>query len=230
MSAAHAALNTVEVLEEILLYCSMQDLFRHRRTSRLWNDTIEESPRIRRYLFLDDAPEMELNPVLLRVLRPYGENCLYRDDLGPRFLRKDASWRRMLPIQPAPSIMQVIYMVGDVMFKLDEIRPKDGDGDGDGDGNGDGDGGGGGDGQMSQAFKRIYFWLYPDDHIDELESGQLVPCTESFSRDTAESWTWTPPTKDIMRIYIDGVELEQSRVAIIETSYTIRVFLQNRIF
>ncbi|RAH72407.1 F-box protein [Aspergillus aculeatinus CBS 121060] len=125
MSTAQTkALTTVEILETILLHVDIQSLLTSaQRVCHAWHDLIS-TPSLQKHLFLTpdwERPQPQRNPLLVHVfpgwfiiehgVDPDYRKKVGRDGLNPRwdltqpdqkasFIRKDASWRRMLVQQP----------------------------------------------------------------------------------------------------------------------------------
>ncbi|KAK5130998.1 hypothetical protein LTR08_001410 [Meristemomyces frigidus] len=69
MSAAEKVLGTVELIEQILLYSQLFELFRLQRVNCTFNTVIAESPELRRTMLLEHTAgnePMRLNPLLVR--------------------------------------------------------------------------------------------------------------------------------------------------------------------
>lgn len=121
--AAQKGLATPEILEMILIQVDISTLLTSaQRVCRSWFDVISKSPLIQKGLFFTPVNDSEwvigekrLNPLLIEAFpsifptedRPYS-GCLDVCDLPmtqdaltmARFIRKDASWRKMLVQQP----------------------------------------------------------------------------------------------------------------------------------
>ncbi|KAF2652080.1 hypothetical protein K491DRAFT_719266 [Lophiostoma macrostomum CBS 122681] len=113
-----------ELLELILIQLRPRDLLLNaQRVSKHWKDMITTSPTLQRILFFrpgsfPDASEWRLNPFLSTPFWPWFVIYEHCDDLPDRknieslgwttrkglraFLRPNASWRRMLVVQPPP--------------------------------------------------------------------------------------------------------------------------------
>ncbi|PYI17269.1 hypothetical protein BO99DRAFT_404439 [Aspergillus violaceofuscus CBS 115571] len=123
-SAQTKALTTVEILENILLQVDIQSLLTSaQRVCHAWHDLIS-TPALQKHLFLTpdwNRPQPERNPLLVHIFPgwfiagqiAHGEyrEKIGRDGINPRwdltqpeqkasFIRKEASWRRMLVQQP----------------------------------------------------------------------------------------------------------------------------------
>ncbi|PYI33030.1 hypothetical protein BP00DRAFT_424406 [Aspergillus indologenus CBS 114.80] len=123
-SAQTKALTTVEILENILLQVDIQSLLTSaQRVCHAWHDLIS-TPALQKHLFLTpdwNRPQPERNPLLVHIFPGWfiagqiadGEyrEKIGRDGINPRwdltqpeqkasFIRKEASWRRMLVQQP----------------------------------------------------------------------------------------------------------------------------------
>lgn len=121
--------STPELLEAILLHLSPQHLLRAQLISRTFHSTIGTSPALQRALFFRSDPSIPstswtLNPLLRKHFLPFfvtpgdgvsmpGLSALHMLDwaasekMKAAFLRADASWRRMLLIQPPPMDLHV---------------------------------------------------------------------------------------------------------------------------
>lgn len=124
---------TVEVFQAILLELELRDLLLVRKVHSHFKKVIDESPALQQRLFFRAAPsnrkrEPELNPLLVAIFpslfmlgRPVGaantllvtpiRNLEVMKDPHRRevMLRPDASWRRMLPVQP-PAMLGAIKL------------------------------------------------------------------------------------------------------------------------
>ncbi|KAF2255238.1 hypothetical protein BU26DRAFT_547233 [Trematosphaeria pertusa] len=138
-SAQDRVLSTPELLEHILAQLPTRDLLFAQRLSRHFRKAITLSPSLQQLLFFHASPFKEdrqwtLNPLLREVLVPWFVRPSNRwamptyesielldglDDESGRqaFLRPEASWRRMLLIQPPPTSLSVVKfchaMMGD---------------------------------------------------------------------------------------------------------------------
>ncbi|KAH6682745.1 hypothetical protein B0J14DRAFT_646978 [Halenospora varia] len=135
-ASQEAVLSTVELLEAIFLQLPLQDLLVNaQRVNRMWNVEIKTSATLQQKLFFQAWPEnrtgeSERNSLLEAVFPPwfggieligvskprrrrnyYGsfEDMKWTADAESRkaVLRKDASWRRMFPMQPPPRYLDV---------------------------------------------------------------------------------------------------------------------------
>ncbi|KAB5582532.1 hypothetical protein GE09DRAFT_1049533 [Coniochaeta sp. 2T2.1] len=124
-----------ELLELILLALPPQDLLVSAQlVSRAWKDAIDSSVTLQQALFFRPSPvsdshqPMVLNPLLQKAFPPW-----FRADQkvlnGPMliavlpwtasanrlaaFMRADASWRKMLPCQPAKRVLEVAGKIND---------------------------------------------------------------------------------------------------------------------
>ncbi|KAE9372780.1 hypothetical protein N431DRAFT_439803 [Stipitochalara longipes BDJ] len=114
-----------ELLQAVFLHLPLRDLLLMQLVCRKWKDTIERSLVLQRKLFFqpvsDLSQEPVFNPLLREVCGPlfrlhrdkWDRHFLppwellkwrYDDNQRPRFLRPEASWRRMLPVQPPAKI------------------------------------------------------------------------------------------------------------------------------
>ena len=124
MGTTQVALNTPEVLEQILLEVDLRTLLvSAQRVCRSWHELLSASPSLQQHLFLQPAPKsatQAFNPLLAekfphwfpssagegdlsskvfkpKDLEPYE---LVRKDCRAAFKHERATWRRMLPRQP----------------------------------------------------------------------------------------------------------------------------------
>jgi hypothetical protein len=114
------------VAENILAHLPIKDLLLTQRVSSDWNELIKGSPRLQELLFMrpmqaratrtmssSSMPVRDLNPLLVEHMRPWFsgkkedgtypsvEDCPWmRTAKRPAFLRRGASWRKMLLAQP----------------------------------------------------------------------------------------------------------------------------------
>jgi hypothetical protein len=118
-------LNTPEILEMILLQTDMRTLLTSaQRVCRAWLHLITESPSIQKALFFTPMKDSDrgsdakrINPLLAEafppIFPPKEESKNHKFDFSDlewtkdpssmaRFVRRDASWRRMLVQQPPP--------------------------------------------------------------------------------------------------------------------------------
>ena len=141
-------LSTPELFEAILLKMDLRDLLFAQQICRAWKDTIATSPALQRKLFFaptrDKDQDPFFNPLLqevfpsfLDIAQPWWELLMgtwnikmekWYEDVTHRdaFMREEASWRRMLPVQPAAQIQTISqasnccgYM-GTSIYKLSE--------------------------------------------------------------------------------------------------------------
>ncbi|KAH4417156.1 hypothetical protein HBH92_063210 [Parastagonospora nodorum] len=129
-SACDRVLSTTELLEFILSHLTpINYLFQAQRVSRFFHTTIQKSPKLQQLLFM--------RAETCRSLEDYVTNQLLQQHFAPWFppfqgrrnydrlkemewastpslraiyLRPEASWRRMLPMQPAPQTLSVQYL------------------------------------------------------------------------------------------------------------------------
>lgn len=121
-----------ELLENVLLHLTQGEILQAQRVNHFWLDTIFESPSLQQKLFFQPLPPSkaagrpaELNPIV-RDLLPFlfvpgpfkwrggwfttgkAEEAIQHWAADPStrqaVLRPEASWRRMLPVQPAAPI------------------------------------------------------------------------------------------------------------------------------
>jgi hypothetical protein len=122
------ALAVPEILESILLQVPLPDLLVNaQRVNHAWKRAIDSSPPLQQALFLQPAtlrPDEKpyFNPCLQKAFPPWfevearygsgdehGLNKLPWTKNQAAFSRKEASWRKMLPIQPAATILKVVH-------------------------------------------------------------------------------------------------------------------------
>jgi hypothetical protein len=124
-STSEQVLYNPELLECILLHLPERDLLVNaQRVSQLWNAIITTSPTLQRILYFqpfpsEDSIKCTVNPILLLLFFPWFRS--FERDTPPDYIkrldfrnldwnssnakqeayrRKDASWRRMLVVQP----------------------------------------------------------------------------------------------------------------------------------
>jgi hypothetical protein len=120
-----AVLTTPELLANILLHLPLVNLLPAQRVSKAWNNIITTMPSLQRALFLSPEPDTHsprFNPLLkkhfpiwfsepdnpTKVVRVSGKGicALFEEEVGlstgyaAKLMREEASWRRMLVIQP----------------------------------------------------------------------------------------------------------------------------------
>jgi hypothetical protein len=131
-STANQALHIPEILHSILLQLPLQDLLVNAQlVSHDWHSAIKTSSRLQQALFLEpalggDSQKLVFNPILQKAFPPWFQQpaSLYSrgkvftdldwsqpDERRRAFMRKEASWRRMLPTQPAPHTLAVFKHV-----------------------------------------------------------------------------------------------------------------------
>lgn len=134
-----------ELLEEVLLHLGQRRILLLQRVSRFWFNTIFGSPKLQQKLFFQPLPPSkaaqtspqfnplveELFPFLFaahpcpgtHICKNITARCItnwtWKLDRRQAVLRPEASWRRMLPVQPAASIEGV--MVADWRGNMDEF-------------------------------------------------------------------------------------------------------------
>lgn len=127
-SAVPRVFATPELLECILIYLPLESLLQAQLTSRSFNALIRTSPTLSQLLFLHPNPPSaawHLNPLLRQHFPPFffiGDFDLctgttissfrfmkwtHNASSRSAFLRKEASWRNMLVVQPPPAILLV---------------------------------------------------------------------------------------------------------------------------
>jgi hypothetical protein len=123
-TAQDLVLKTPELVEHIFLQLPLFDLLVNAQSvSKHWNNLIQESPTLQQHLFFRVTPqtscqEQAFNPLLKTSFGPFFDNHdeksirwstgipfdelarINTDDKRKAFLRKEATWRRMLPAQP----------------------------------------------------------------------------------------------------------------------------------
>ncbi|KAF2262528.1 hypothetical protein CC78DRAFT_582472 [Lojkania enalia] len=129
-SAQNHVLSTPELLEAILARLPPVDLLLVQRISRDVSSLITSSPILQQKLFFRPVPpkpsgEWTLNSLLRNKLLPWFvstddrwcmpsydtlEHLDWARDLKARdaFLCKDASWRKMFPVQPPPQSLRIV--------------------------------------------------------------------------------------------------------------------------
>jgi hypothetical protein len=152
-SASHTFFSTPELLEGLLLEVSLRDLLvAAQRVNRSWHEMVASSPVLQQKLFFQPCPEQEdrgpeFNPLLQQAFPPFFEippgdrfrrgepfkalQWNKNSTTQNAYARREASWRRMLPMQTPSKTLQVIkhssYMggsfkkEGDVQFQ-DGVR------------------------------------------------------------------------------------------------------------
>ncbi|KAH7077336.1 hypothetical protein FB567DRAFT_535055 [Paraphoma chrysanthemicola] len=151
MSSRDLVFSTPELLESILLHLSPQSLLAARQISRTFATTIKSSPQLQYALFFRSDPNRPANKWLVNPLlrqhflpwfampeghfssRDYGvlKRMDWVSDSKTRaaFLRKEASWRDMLFLQPAPKSLRVVSwthgQMGDIAQHADISFPND---------------------------------------------------------------------------------------------------------
>ena len=134
MSSAQARVfNTPELLEAILSQLPPHDLLLAQRISRPFQAAITSSPTLQQLLFIRAAPvkdpkEWSLNPLLRDLFAPFfvvpapnaraastftslqrNEGCCTSEEMNA-LLRKEASWRRLLLLQPPVRVLGVTQL------------------------------------------------------------------------------------------------------------------------
>lgn len=144
-------LKVPELLEQVLLHLTQGDILQLQRVSRFWLDAISGSPSLQQKLFFQPLPPSkaagrlpEFNPIVkalfpflfepetMLFLRPW----VFRDMAAltiqhwagaparrQAILRPEASWRLMLPVQPAAPIDGVLQSEWPRSFR--NHRPED---------------------------------------------------------------------------------------------------------
>ncbi|KAF1950410.1 hypothetical protein CC80DRAFT_357591, partial [Byssothecium circinans] len=129
-SARSRVLATPELLEAILAHLPQRDLLLTQQVSHLFQSAITTSPRLQHLLFFRASPastsrKWALNPMLRERFLPWfvtptpgtpapGYSAIEMldglDSASSReaFLRAEASWRRMLIVQPPPQTLRVV--------------------------------------------------------------------------------------------------------------------------
>lgn len=125
--------STTEIFEAILIQLSSQDLLRMQQVARHWNQVITQSHALQQKLFFrpisnkDARPE--LNPLLQTLFPPCfalktvptwwdltaatginEQNWFQDENRRMSVLRPEASWRRMLPVQPPARIDRISWI------------------------------------------------------------------------------------------------------------------------
>lgn len=133
LTSQRRILDTPEILESILLQLPIRDLLvSAQRTNHAWHNLISSSPAIQEALFFQERRrnsglETSFNPLLQASFAPWFKKA--HEEEEPRripgivfqnldwnrsdakreaYSRKEASWRKMLPVQPAVKRLEVI--------------------------------------------------------------------------------------------------------------------------
>jgi hypothetical protein len=124
----HQVFTTTETLEAILFHLSVKDLLvNSTRVTRMWKSVIDSSPTLQEALFLKPSLQQPrvFNPLLTEAFPPWFREKQERNNMrGPEltgslpwgsnekardaFMRKDASWRCMLPCQPPKRQLKIV--------------------------------------------------------------------------------------------------------------------------
>jgi hypothetical protein len=127
-SAAHQLLHIPLILENIILHLSIRDiLVNAQRVNQTWRSIISSYTSIQRALFLKPwatsditPPESMLNPLLEELFPIWfrDRGCRWPAETGLDwssdvekmriFMRKEASWRQMLPVQPPAEFLSIV--------------------------------------------------------------------------------------------------------------------------
>lgn len=134
--ASPSAQNTVftlpELIEAIFFQLDMADLLVIQRVSKRWQNIITTSPALQQKLFFKPVPkstrQRRFNPLLKDMLPAFfrtdnikevpqgmeqcdiiGEDWYQNEHRRRKFLCKEASWRRMYPIQP-PTLLEELIL------------------------------------------------------------------------------------------------------------------------
>lgn len=127
LSACTRVFHTPELLEAILAQLPKKDLLFAQRVSRHFQSSIKSSPSLQRALFFRAAPLKDpkawiINPFLRKTFLPWFVLSRISQDMetielldwtrndkkGQAFLYKDASWRKMLVLQPPPKKLSIV--------------------------------------------------------------------------------------------------------------------------
>jgi hypothetical protein len=134
------ALFIPEILEAILLELPLQDLLTNAQlVNREWRTAIKSSKSIQKALFFKADPaassqKPRFNPLLQKAFPPWFDGRRHyrgkpftdlkwskNDEKRTAYMRKEASWRRMLPMQPPPHVLKIdkasYYMRGNRRWK-----------------------------------------------------------------------------------------------------------------
>jgi hypothetical protein len=129
-------LDTPELLASIFIHVDPIDLLVNvQRVSKTWNSIIETSLHLQRIIFMAPRPAYpgdlvrEVNPFLQKWFKPWfqvlgrkiTDASQYSDDYSFCFrgrygeqqiadMRAVASWRKMVPVQPPPTTLEVVKM------------------------------------------------------------------------------------------------------------------------
>ncbi|KUJ13209.1 uncharacterized protein LY89DRAFT_784962 [Mollisia scopiformis] len=140
-----------EIVENILLQLPLRDLLVNaQRVCHGWNE-VTKSPTLQQALFFEPSPQSQttdptFNPLLQEVFKPWftAEQRKSRYNRGEQFLaldwnssdakreayrKEEASWRRMLPIQPPATVFQIdakTYSMGGTFRERGELTITDG--------------------------------------------------------------------------------------------------------
>lgn len=127
------AFGTLEIFEAFLLHLDLRDILRVQTVSHHFHDTITRSPALQQMLFFplieDAGHQSKLNPLLADLFPPLftlnkppcPTGLIHIDDKDifdwlsdplrrESILRRDASWRRMFPVQP-PAKLNTIKVI-----------------------------------------------------------------------------------------------------------------------
>jgi hypothetical protein len=150
-SKAREVFEIPELFSAILIHLPTLDLFLCAPlVSRSWNNSIASSPSLQSSLFFhprqyNAGRKQEINPLLQAAFPPWFHNrpidynyptliftSLDWSRSGAKldaYSRKEASWRRMLPVQPPPKILEVVkltYWEDEQFENRGELQFKDG--------------------------------------------------------------------------------------------------------
>ena len=128
-STCDRVISTTELLEAILTHLPPTSLLQAQRISRFFHRTINTSPKLQQLLFFRaepgrDVEDFVINPLLQQHFAPWFppfhghrnydllKEMPWAQSPSTRavYLHAEASWRRMLPMQPAPKTLAVQYL------------------------------------------------------------------------------------------------------------------------
>ncbi|KAK7544899.1 uncharacterized protein J3D65DRAFT_611149 [Phyllosticta citribraziliensis] len=131
ITARAFVLGNPDLLERILLSCSIATILHSQQVSRVWKVIVASSVPLQQALFFRPEPQQtnpigstrwKSNPLLEAAFPAWFDEIRHRhhmpgieafdemdwtDERRQAFTRAEASWRKMLPIQPAVSVLEV---------------------------------------------------------------------------------------------------------------------------
>ncbi|KAF2797781.1 hypothetical protein K505DRAFT_322304 [Melanomma pulvis-pyrius CBS 109.77] len=127
LSACTRVFHTPELLEAVLAQLPRKDLLFAQRVSRHFQSSVKSSPSLQQALFFRAAPLKDpkawiINPFLRKTFLPWFAFSRTSQDIETielldwtlddkkrqAFLYKDASWRKMLVLQPPPKKLSIV--------------------------------------------------------------------------------------------------------------------------